>query len=480
MTIASESAFSTGGRLMSSHCSRLYPKTLEALICGVRVQGGDGDGVRRGWGDSPSPHSQGTGQAKMAGFSVDLIHRDSKLSPFYNPSSTRSERARDDALRSIARANRFNPSNFNEPNNIVSGVNPDGGTRTYFMKFAIGTPPVEIFAIADTGSDLIWSQCKPCNQCFTQILPLFDPSNSVTYKNLPCHTKPCQSLILTPCPTQKDECPYYYSYNDRSYTKGLLATDTFTFDSTGRSGVASFPEIVFGCGYDNGGTLFSTGQASGIVGLAAGQLSLVSQLSTEIEKKFSYCLLPDTATSASKLRFGADSVLSGEGIVSTPLTLKQTINTSALFYYLNLEAVSVGGMRIKNTLVAPNGGNIIIDSGTTLNFLNIPLYNEVAAVITEIINLNPVQDPRGVYSLCFDKISFRMVPEVNIVYHFTGADVAWKPLNTFIELDVVTCLMILPTQGVNFYGNVAQVNFQVEYDLTRMMLSFAAADCSQH
>ncbi|KAH9679666.1 BED-type domain-containing protein [Citrus sinensis] len=32
-TVASESAFSTGGRFVSPHCSRLHPKTLEALMC---------------------------------------------------------------------------------------------------------------------------------------------------------------------------------------------------------------------------------------------------------------------------------------------------------------------------------------------------------------------------------------------------------------------------------------------------------------
>ena len=32
-TVASESAFSTSGRFLSSHRSRLHPKTLEVLMC---------------------------------------------------------------------------------------------------------------------------------------------------------------------------------------------------------------------------------------------------------------------------------------------------------------------------------------------------------------------------------------------------------------------------------------------------------------
>ena len=32
-TVASESNFSVGGRLVLKHCSRLHPNTLEALMC---------------------------------------------------------------------------------------------------------------------------------------------------------------------------------------------------------------------------------------------------------------------------------------------------------------------------------------------------------------------------------------------------------------------------------------------------------------
>ncbi|WJZ86557.1 hypothetical protein VitviT2T_006002 [Vitis vinifera] len=32
-TVAFESAFSTGGRVVSKHCSKLHPDSLEALMC---------------------------------------------------------------------------------------------------------------------------------------------------------------------------------------------------------------------------------------------------------------------------------------------------------------------------------------------------------------------------------------------------------------------------------------------------------------
>ncbi|KAA8537231.1 hypothetical protein F0562_029713 [Nyssa sinensis] len=139
---------------------------------------------------------------------------------------------------------------------------------------------------------------------------------SSTYIELPCDSKPCQVLQSSQWDNTKNQYQYSIGYGDGSYTNGVLTTDTFTFDSAGGQ-AAAFPNSVFGCGYDNGGTFNS--RESGLVGLGGGPLSLVSQLATEIDQKFAYCLLPRTVNSASKLRFGTDAVLSSQGIVSTPL-----------------------------------------------------------------------------------------------------------------------------------------------------------------
>jgi hypothetical protein len=39
------------------------------------------------------------------------------------------------------------------------------------MKYSIGTPPVPILGVADTGSDLIWLQCEPCTTVTTKQTP---------------------------------------------------------------------------------------------------------------------------------------------------------------------------------------------------------------------------------------------------------------------------------------------------------------------
>ncbi|KAA8521039.1 hypothetical protein F0562_011808 [Nyssa sinensis] len=410
-------------------------------------------------------------EAKIGGFSIELIHRDSQLSPFHNHSATPGDLARNDALRSLARLNQFRPSSKNKIESMVIPNEAD-----YLMKLSIGSPPVEILAIADTGSDLVWLQCKPCLPCYQQDHPLFDPMKSSTYKELSCYSESCQNLSLPirKCGNTQNECQYYYPYGDGSYTEGVLTTDTITLGSTDGK-VTAFPNSVFGCGYNNSG-IFSSHE-SGIVGLGGGSLSLVSQLGAEIEQKFSYCLLPRTINNyASILKFGTNAVISGEGVISTPFQYKYPDHTS---YYLTLEGASVGGKKIGNFHKPFTGGNIIIDSGTTLTFLETSFYNDLKAAVIQVIGLEPVPAPQG-YDLCYLKTYFSAVPEMTIVLHFNGADLSLKTLNTFRDWEDISCFTMVPTEDKNLFGNWAQMNFLVEYDLASKKVSFAAADCTKY
>ena len=132
----------------------------------------------------------------LGSFSIDLIHRDSPLSPFYNSSSSSSDLIRNAALRSISRINSFRLSSDRKDGD-ESVIIPNEGD--YIMKISIGTPPVESLAIADTGSDLIWVQCLPCEQCYPQNSPIFDPKKSSSYNVISCDSKSCSSLNTYAC-----------------------------------------------------------------------------------------------------------------------------------------------------------------------------------------------------------------------------------------------------------------------------------------
>ena len=152
------------------------------------------------------------------------------------------------------------------------------GRGAYLLTLSIGTPPKSYPAVLYTGSDLIWTQCKPCSNCYNQPTPIFDPKQSSSFSFLSCTSNLCSALPSSSC--HKNTCIYAYSYGDNSFTKGFLASETFTFDD-----LASINNIGFGCSEDNDGG--GLDQASGLVGLGRGPLSLISQLD---EPKFSYCL----------------------------------------------------------------------------------------------------------------------------------------------------------------------------------------------
>ncbi|MBA0832765.1 hypothetical protein Goarm_017132 [Gossypium armourianum] len=372
--------------------------------------------------------------AQTTGFSVELIPRDSPKSPFYNPMETTSDCVTNALRRSFSSVGRFK-SSFVLTEWAQSDITV--GSGEYLMNISIGTPAFDTVAIVDTASDLIWTKCKPCS-----------------YNN---------------------SCQYSINYPDDSYSNGDLAFDTITLATT-TSPTVSVLEIVIGCGHNNGGP--SKERNSGVIGLGGGELSLISQIGSPIAGKFSYCLLPTSEKNeSSKLNFGSNAIVSGDGVVSTPLVKL----SSPTFYFLNLKAISVGNKRINYTDVSlgkPGEGNIIIDLGTTLILFPSGIYWELESAVATQINATRVQGPEGL-SLCYDAKTEFVIP--NITMHFTGADVKLQRLNTFFTvLDTVTCFAFGSFRQHSVYGNLAQINFLIGYDIEKKTVSFKPTDCSKN
>ncbi|GFP88586.1 aspartic proteinase cdr1 [Phtheirospermum japonicum] len=400
------------------------------------------------------------------GFTSTLIHRDSPQSPTYDPTLSPTQRLANAIRRSSHRIQRFNDKLSQQfP---VSDITNSGGE--YLMKYSIGMPPVPSLGIADTGSDIIWTQCKPCLKCFNQTLPFFSPRKSSTYKTIPCNTTRCDSLIETSCSRTRRNCLYTETYGDGSSTYGLLANETITLPSTSNNGGGvSLPNITFGCGFQNGG-LFGGGE-SGIVGLGGGNVSLIRQLGPLAQGKFSYCLVPLSSggSSPSRLNFGANAVVSGNGVVSTPLVRKQPDT----FYFLTLEGITVGNKRLDYY-----DGNVIIDSGTTLTLLPFHLYGRVEKELNGSISLKRIKDPINALELCYAtrKDDIEHPP---VTFHFTDADVKLKTENIFVRTSNVSlCFAAQPVLlGFGIYGNLAQINYLVGYDLEKRSVSFRPTQC---
>ncbi|XP_054808758.1 aspartic proteinase CDR1-like [Prosopis cineraria] len=412
---------------------------------------------------------------KSSGVTVDLVPRDSPSSPFYNASKTYFDRLHDALERSLTRANHIKSVLSNLGGSKIQTQIISGG-GSYLMNVSIGTPPVEVLGIADTGSDLIWTQCLPCTECFEQDLPIFDPNKSSTYKKVSCQSSTCTALEHASCSNDGSTCGYSYSYGDGSQTSGDLSTETLTI---GSKNPASFNKIAFGCAHDSSGTFDSS--SSGLVGLGGGALSLVSQLD---EKKLSYCLLPFSSNASSKISLGRDAVVSGSGTVKTPLVSK----SPDTFYYLTLESISVGHTRIAykgSTVISPDAtsdtkGNIIIDSGTTLTYLPTEFYDEVSSAVEKAVGGQTVEGPSGLgLSPCYSASDDLNFPDLTA--HFDGGDVNLGSLNTFVRVSEDVVCFSLTQAGSNppIYGNLAQANFLVGYDLDAGTVSFLPKDCTK-
>ncbi|GFP88585.1 aspartic proteinase cdr1 [Phtheirospermum japonicum] len=410
-------------------------------------------------------------KAITAGFTIDLIQRDSLQSPFHNPSLSPLQCRLNAIRRSFQRIQRFKAhhSKKSPKSELIAS------SGEYLMKYSVGTPPVPSFGIADTGSDIIWTQCPPCLQCFNQTLPTFAPKKSSTYKRIPCKASTCTSLGMAFCSKSRKNCLYYEGFGDGSFTLGELLTDAITLPSTNGRRVILAPNIIIGCGFINGG-MFSVGE-SGVVGLGGGNLSLVRQLGSVAEGKFSYCLISQSGNNSKinsgRMSFGAKARVSGKRVVSTPLVHKDP-NT---YYFLTLEGTSVG-----NSSRVSKEGNVIIDSGTVLTFLPKNFYTNLVRGLNSSIELRRIKDPQRELDLCFfarrDDIEF---PQV--VFHFKGADVKLRRDNVFVRTsDVSLCLAAVPVpeQDIGIYGNLAQINFLVGYDLEKKTVSFKPADCVKY
>ncbi|XVE83433.1 hypothetical protein DITRI_Ditri16bG0088500 [Diplodiscus trichospermus] len=344
------------------------------------------------------------------------------------------------------------------------------GNGEFLMDLSIGTPPDSYSAIVDTGSDLIWTQCKPCTQCFSQSTPIFDPKKSSTFSKLSCSSDLCAALQQSAC---GDGCEYLYTYGDYSSTQGVMGTETFTF------GKASVPNIGFGCGEDNEGDGFS--QGAGLVGLGRGPLSLVSQLK---EPKFSYCLTSIDENQKGTLLMGSiASVNKSLGAIKTTPLIHNPAQPS--FYYLSLQGISVGGTRLpikKSTFALEDDGTggLIIDSGTTITYLEESAFDVVKKEFTSQMKLSVDNSGSTGLDLCFNLPSGSTQVDVpKLVFHFEGADLDLPGENYMIadSSSGLICLAMGSSSGMSIFGNVQQQNMLILHDLKKETVSFLQTEC---
>ncbi|XP_039142425.1 aspartic proteinase CDR1-like [Dioscorea cayenensis subsp. rotundata] len=451
------------------------------------------------------------------------MHKDSPLSPFYQPSVMSEDRFRAMIGRSISRARYISsiisgtsysdddsdhgysggggggvytsiassPSSSGEPSAAPSsapGPSSNGQSKVipndgdYLMELGIGTPPVKIVAIADTGSDLVWIQCKPCDSCYNQTDPIFDSTKSSTFDNsVSCNDTICLAILPSSSCGDNLLCEYMYGYGGGSITFGNLARETFTFSSGSNNASSSIPGIGFGCSHSSEGQF--TPNVDGLIGLGGGAASLVRQLDSSIHGKFSYCLVPYAENTTSILNMGDKAVVNGPGVVTIPMT-----SGNYTFYMISLNSITIGNDTIPYT--PDDTTNIIVDSGTTITYIPDFALTKVIDAVSKTINLNKTKDPQNYLSLCYShSVKDPPYPFPNITFNFDNqlghdqVSVVLTATQTFIQsTDDVICLAMDysgKSDNIAIFGNVAQQNMHVGYDLHANVISMAPADCSK-
>ncbi|PWA62013.1 aspartic peptidase A1 family [Artemisia annua] len=347
----------------------------------------------------------------------------------------------------LFRANTTRASSSNASNESLVKANLK---EVYTMTLAVGTPPVPITVVMDTGSDLIWIKCNSEN-----FPSPFDASMSSSFSEV--DDENCDRLGLSGCQTK---------YQSGMSVNVSLGRETLTtWDNK------EHPGVIFGCGIPSD-TNF---HYDGIVGLGRGKSSLVSQLKLPFLPSISYCIPGSKVISA----FPYSNV--------QMIPLREQGGQS--YYYISLEGISVGETRLPVTNVdfanANGDGGMIIDSGTTFTFLERRI---VDMIYNEFLNQTKLKrydgDPPFNDDLqnCFNTpYNVEIIPK--LIFHFEGAN--WElPSEYYIyEEDGVgvACLAIVANpddEKVSIFGYRQQQSMSVTYDLQENYLVLMPRICN--
>ncbi|CAI8601454.1 unnamed protein product [Vicia faba] len=358
---------------------------------------------------------------------------------------------------------------------LASGINLE--TLNYIVTLGLGNQNMTV--IIDTGSDLTWVQCDPCLSCYNQQGPVFNPSDSSSYKSLLCNSSTCKNLQLTTGNTEACEssnpssCNYAVNYGDGSYTDGELGVEHVSF------GGVSVSNFVFGCGRNNKG-LF--GGVSGLMGLGRSNLSLISQTNTTFGGVFSYCL-PTTENGAS-----GSLVIGNESSVFknlTPIAYTSMVSNPQLsnFYILNLTGIDVGGVALEDTSFG-NGG-VLIDSGTVITRLAPSVYNALKTEFLKQFSGYPFAPGLSILDTCFNLTGIEEVSIPTLSMHFEdNVDLNVDAAGILYMVKDDTSQVCLALAGLSdendmaIIGNYQQRNQRVIYDSKQSKIGFAVEECS--
>ncbi|XP_031284119.1 aspartyl protease AED1-like [Pistacia vera] len=185
--------------------------------------------------------------------------------------------------------------------------------------------------------DSIESPLYPGNLTFHERVQVPTNANPVSTKASPfliaCDNPLCHLFNCV-----NNQCFYNVNCKDGSSTYGVASWESFTFVSQ-YALVTTIHDVSFGCSFASKGFPGSQfDRVSGILGFGHGQSSLIQQIGSFIESRFSYCFFDPQPEggymSVGFLKFGIDMGYRGGQVQTTPSVNHSTSDN----YYLNLLA----------------------------------------------------------------------------------------------------------------------------------------------
>ncbi|XP_051129416.1 aspartyl protease family protein At5g10770-like [Andrographis paniculata] len=345
------------------------------------------------------------------------------------------------------------------------------GSGNYIVVIGLGTPLRRLSLQFDTGSDLTWTQCEPCaRSCYQQKEPIFDPSTSSSYLNISCSSQECGQLLgatgINPgC--SSSTCVYGIRYGDQSSSVGFFSRDKLALTAT-----EVISNFIFGCGQNNRG-LF--GNTAGILGLGRDPVSIVSQTAPKYGKYFSYCL-PPTSSSRGFLELGRSG--SSSHVRFTPFSSSR----SKELYFIDIQSITVGGLKLPISQSVFTTAGSIIDSGTVITRLPPAAYGAMRAAFRKGMAQYKSAPAFSILDTCYDFSGLTTVTIPTISFTFSGSvKIDLHPTGVLIGVgNSVLCLAFSANNydtSVGIFGNTQQKTFEIVYDVAGGRLGFGPGGC---
>ncbi|BAT98696.1 hypothetical protein VIGAN_10001600 [Vigna angularis var. angularis] len=414
-------------------------------------------------------------EEEQGNWKVQILHRDKiSTAPAKDHTTRFNQRMKRDVKRvsSIVNSNSHAYTEAAEEasfgSDVVSGT--EEGSGEYFVRIGIGSPATYQYMVIDSGSDIVWVQCQPCDHCYNQSDPIFNPALSASFTGVSCSSSVCDQLDDAGC--HQGRCRYEVAYGDGSYTRGTLALETITLGRT------LIRNTAIGCGTWNQGMFVG---AAGLLGLGAGPMSFVGQLGGQTGGAFAYCLLSRGSASSGSLQFGRQALPLGAAWV--PLISNPFFPS---FYYVGLSGLGVGGSRLNISedvfrVTDLGDGGAVMDTGTAVTRLPTLAYHAFRdAFLAQTTNL-PRAPGLSIFDTCYDLNGFVTVRVPTVSFYFSGGQILTLPARNFLipadDAGTFCFAFAASPLGLSIIGNIQQEGIQISIDGDNGFVGFGPNVC---